>query len=345
MLFLIPQAYAQVQSLSLYRLTQEANERYDARDDEEAIALYSQVLEIRPTSADALFGRGLSYLRTRNFELSLNDFQSIIANNSQSMAGRIGSAYAYMNLFEFSLTDEMLTEAENISPEAFDILVARGYFNIRTTKYEAALVNFEQLHDLYPLSPTTSDEIGIGYVLLQSRSPDLIGVDSEEELLDAAEAVFRETVETKPTIADTYIGWGYTLLRQNEVPSALGVFESVLFVNPTSLTVYTGLGYASLRAGNLDRAIEGLNVALASNARSVDAYVGRALTYLRQDGYYVGDTGRFTGDNERKIFSYIMGFYNRKRIHSALDYQSPHQYEQQSVRLSLCLHKRGIGRA
>jgi transposase InsO family protein len=38
-----------------------------------------------------------------------------------------------------------------------------------------------------------------------------------------------------------------------------------------------------------------------------------------------------------EIFSYVMGFYNRTRLHSALDYQSPHQYEQQVVRLSHCL--------
>ncbi len=38
-----------------------------------------------------------------------------------------------------------------------------------------------------------------------------------------------------------------------------------------------------------------------------------------------------------EIFSYVMGFYNRTRLHSALDYQSPQQYEQQSVRLSHCL--------
>lgn len=37
-----------------------------------------------------------------------------------------------------------------------------------------------------------------------------------------------------------------------------------------------------------------------------------------------------------EIFSYVMGFYNRTRLHSALDYQSPDQYEQQFVRLSHC---------
>jgi transposase InsO family protein len=50
-------------------------------------------------------------------------------------------------------------------------------------------------------------------------------------------------------------------------------------------------------------------------------------------------TYRFDSHQQARteIFSYVMGFYNRKRLHSALDYQSPHQYEQQSVRLSHCL--------
>lgn len=50
-------------------------------------------------------------------------------------------------------------------------------------------------------------------------------------------------------------------------------------------------------------------------------------------------TFRFDSHEQARteIFSYVMGFYNRKRLHSALDYKSPHQYEQQAVRLSHCL--------
>lgn len=50
-------------------------------------------------------------------------------------------------------------------------------------------------------------------------------------------------------------------------------------------------------------------------------------------------TDRFVSHEKARteIFSYVMGFYNRTRLHSALDYQSPHQYEQHSVRLSHCL--------
>jgi transposase InsO family protein len=33
------------------------------------------------------------------------------------------------------------------------------------------------------------------------------------------------------------------------------------------------------------------------------------------------------------VFDYIEAFYNRTRIHSALDYQSPAQYEEQLNRL------------
>ncbi len=33
-----------------------------------------------------------------------------------------------------------------------------------------------------------------------------------------------------------------------------------------------------------------------------------------------------------EIFGYIMGFYNRVRRHSALDYLSPHDYEIQFLR-------------
>jgi transposase InsO family protein len=41
-------------------------------------------------------------------------------------------------------------------------------------------------------------------------------------------------------------------------------------------------------------------------------------------------TNRFDSHEQARmeIFSYVMGFYNHKRLHSALDYQSPHQYEQ-----------------
>jgi putative transposase len=38
-----------------------------------------------------------------------------------------------------------------------------------------------------------------------------------------------------------------------------------------------------------------------------------------------------------KIFGYIMGFYNRVRRHSALDYLSPQAYEEQFLRQSCTL--------
>ena len=50
-------------------------------------------------------------------------------------------------------------------------------------------------------------------------------------------------------------------------------------------------------------------------------------------------TYRFDSHEQARteIFTYVMGFYNRTRLHSALNYQSPHQYEQQALRLSHCL--------
>lgn len=50
-------------------------------------------------------------------------------------------------------------------------------------------------------------------------------------------------------------------------------------------------------------------------------------------------TYRFDSHEQARteIFSYVMGYYNHKRLHSALGYRSPHHYEQQSVRLSHCL--------
>ena len=37
------------------------------------------------------------------------------------------------------------------------------------------------------------------------------------------------------------------------------------------------------------------------------------------------------------VFDYIEAFYNRPRMQSALDYQSPDQYEKQLNRLGMCL--------
>ena len=34
---------------------------------------------------------------------------------------------------------------------------------------------------------------------------------------------------------------------------------------------------------------------------------------------------------KRDLFSYVEGFYNRQRLHSALDYRTPHQAERQAA--------------
>ena len=43
------------------------------------------------------------------------------------------------------------------------------------------------------------------------------------------------------------------------------------------------------------------------------------------------ETGRFASKSNAKteLFYYIEVFYNRKRLHSSLDYRSPEEFEQQ----------------
>ncbi|BFL66166.1 hypothetical protein SKB0092_42450 (plasmid) [Roseomonas mucosa] len=37
---------------------------------------------------------------------------------------------------------------------------------------------------------------------------------------------------------------------------------------------------------------------------------------------------------KRDLFSYVEGFYNRRRLHSALDYRTPDQAERQAVNVA-----------
>lgn len=93
---------------------------------------------------------------------------------------------------------------------------------------------------------------------------------------------------------------------------------------------YTSAGYQQ-RLKDLQMQVSMSRTAQCLDAAPIESFWGtlktECVTY-RFESYEQART---------EIFSYVMGFYNRKRIHSALDYQSPHQYEQQSVRLSHCL--------
>jgi transposase InsO family protein len=46
---------------------------------------------------------------------------------------------------------------------------------------------------------------------------------------------------------------------------------------------------------------------------------------------------------KRDLFAYVEGFYNHQRLHSALDYRTPNQAEQQAVKVAQTVHKNRRG--
>src|SRR5437764_528655 len=65
---------------------------------------------------------------------------------------------------------------------------------------------------------------------------------------NAAESSFRLAVETEPTNATAYAGWGYTLAHLNRRQEASGAYEKALELNPqrTNTWLYLGEVYSSL---------------------------------------------------------------------------------------------------
>lgn len=97
---------------------------------------------------------------------------------------------------------------------------------------------------------------------------------------------------------------------------------------------YTATLEASIRARhlrNIWRAKESSILSAVRGIRMTTPASSRSISVLKKEGIHL-HTYQNSREARRAIFEYIEGWYNRKRIHSAIGYITPRQKEDEELK-------------
>jgi hypothetical protein len=145
---------------------QKYNERgdvaYEAWDLMSALSDYNEALRLEPNNITALYNRGWTYAKMRNYEKAIAEIGKVIALdlNHASYYGSRAGFYVKMKNFDKALAD--YTKMIELEPENARHYNSRGIFYYNTMKnYAKALEDFTTASRLAPSEETYKKNVGL----------------------------------------------------------------------------------------------------------------------------------------------------------------------------------------
>lgn len=210
--------------------------RYD-----EAIEYYNKAISINPLFGDALFNRGMLYLKNDEFDMALTDIIK---------AGTIFKKQGQKDIVDKS--EEIISSIVKNCPQNKEVaekLIEESSKSFEGKRYEEAIIflNVSALCD--PENKETYYRLGIMYV--------------RSENLEQAIEYFKKTTELDPANTNAYINLGGAYGRLKKHKEALDALHKALELEKNNPKIYYNIAMVYLNIGKNKEAIHYLKKAKA----------------------------------------------------------------------------------
>ena len=132
----------------------EGNEQF-IWDNDRALSLYNEALELNPQNGVAYFNRGLVYMEFHEYSSAAEDFAKAISLNVDSAILYNNFGYALTELGEYNRAEIYLKKAESMNTASDDIYANLGLAYFELKDYENALYNLDNSIELNANIPET----------------------------------------------------------------------------------------------------------------------------------------------------------------------------------------------
>jgi predicted O-linked N-acetylglucosamine transferase (SPINDLY family) len=237
---------------------------------EQAIRLYTRLIDLRPDFAPAYYKRG-NLLRGRN------DMEAALASYDQAIALDPGLANAFCNrgvvLGLLHRPDEALASYDRaiaLSPGDALALYNRGVLLEELEEWDAALLSYSRCIDINP---------GIYYAYLNRGN-----LFRKKRKLDMALADCNRAIETDPANADAYCNRGILLIDLRQWDTAFASLNRAIELNPNHAEAHCNRGQLLAIVMRTEAAIASFDRAIALKPDYAEAFRNRgdALVDLKQ---------------------------------------------------------------
>jgi predicted O-linked N-acetylglucosamine transferase (SPINDLY family) len=241
-------------------------------DRDDAVQLYSKVIELAPELALAYYKRGNLLKDREQFQESLADYDRAIALNPRY-------AYALCNrgvvLSRLNRLEEALNSYDRalvIAPDDVLALFNRADVLRQLRQPEEALKGFDRAIAVRP--DHLESLFNRGLLLVEQRR------------LPAALASFDRAVALKPDYLEAHFHRGLLLLEQRKLTDALASFDTTLALKPDYFEVHYNRGLLLAELRRLTESVQSLDRAAALQPAFPDVHLSRGNLLIQ--------LGRFT---------------------------------------------------
>ena len=280
----------------------EAQKLSDEKKYEDAIKVYTEVIEIKPDSAEAYYNRARHYNLLDQEEKSMQDLNKAIELNYADAYNYRGWIYHDMKNYGTAIRD--ISKAIEIEPNNFEFYESRGiayYFDIKN--YDAAIKDLSKAIELNPKSDSS-------YYMRASIYHDL-------ENYDEAVCDYVNAIEIDPDDENYYVGLGLVVGSAKSDKSVDALTKFIKIKHNHELKGYysdkvyneaTGYSYRArvyLHQENYNAAVKDHSKAIELDPKNSWHYDDRAFFYKKIKNY----------DAAAKDYSKAIELDPKNRIH------------------------------
>ncbi len=223
-----------------------------------AIASYSQVIELNHSHPDLYYKRGLAYYQ-------IGDYEAAIADYSQAIQINIHDAKSYnkrgLALYQIGRLEEAIndyTQAIRINPNLAVAYKNRAEARSHIGDNQGAIEDYTQAIKINPDYADVYKNRGIARYLLGTPP------------------VFSQTIKVNPQDAVAYNNRGNARSDLGDFQGAIEDYTQAIQINPNYVDAYYNRGNARSDLGDLEGAIEDYTQAIQLHPNYADAYYNRA---------------------------------------------------------------------
>lgn len=241
-------------------------------ESEQALADYTQALDLASDLVEARNERGLLREALGQYEQALEDYEELVRLAPESaVAFRLrGDAYLALECYEEALAD--YEQALELNPEFVEAHLGRGMVYAAQEAWDRVLQACEAA---VQLDPVNAEAYG-----LRAEAYSAFG-DARAALADYCRAIGIDN-----TLSHAYLRRGLVYASFGEHQQALQDYEAAVELEPTQTAGYIARGDALVALGDFERALWDYDHALAMEPENHFAHRGRGLAYLGLgDGY------------------------------------------------------------
>jgi predicted O-linked N-acetylglucosamine transferase (SPINDLY family) len=240
-------------------------------DLEQAIKIFSEILQVEPNNIYALHYLGLLYYRLKRYDLSLSLIKKAIEYEPNYVDAYNNLGVILSDIGQYDEAIEYYQQAIKVNSNSFfayynlgNILRVKGHFDKATTFYRKAI----------ELNPNFAEAYcNLGYSLQQKGD------------FDEAITLYRKAIELNPNFAEAYCNLATALQNMGLFDEAINHYRHAIHLNPNSPVVVNNLGNSLAEQGKLNEAASCYRQSLHLNPSFSPAYSNLLFSLLHNDCY------------------------------------------------------------